>query len=286
MNMIKRAGMQKGKRLNPGKLTPAFTHYGLLFFLFCLMSPCSLRGQIPANLALAYDAYIHGVESRLNQQHRSSEGFLVSVAAGSDHQKRVRGGEMMVEKLTPATNENFSGGMLHHWRGTAFVPGAKAADFERIMKAYSSYQQYFSPQVLQMKVLSHAVDRFQVIMRVRQKHVITVVLDSTYDVNYGRLDAQHGYSSSVSTQVKEIDRPGTSEERALGDKDEHGFLWRQNTYWSYEERDGGLYLQLESVSLSRAIPLGLGWVIAPFVESVPRESMEFTLQSTMNALKK
>lgn len=272
--------------MNPGKLIPALTQSRMLIFLFCLIVPTSLRAEIPANLAKAYEAYIHGVESRLNQQHRGPEGFIASVAAGSENQKRLHGGEMIVEKLTPATNASFNGGMLHHWRATAFIPGAKADDFERIMKAYSSYPQYFSPQVLQMKVLSQEGDHFQVIMRVRQKHVITVALDSTYQVKYGKLDAQRGFSSSVSTQVKEIDRPGTSEERALGDKDEHGFLWRQNTYWSYEERDGGLYLQLESVSLSRAIPLGLGWVIGPFVESVPRESMEFTLRSTMNALKK
>ena len=63
-------------------------------------------------------------------------------------------------------------------------------------------------------------------------------------------------------------------------------MWRLNTYWSYEERDGGLYLQIESVSLSRSIPTGLGWAIGPFVESVPRESLEFTLHKTCEALKK
>jgi hypothetical protein len=113
-----------------------------------------------------------------------------------------------------------------------------------------------------------------------------VVLDSTYDVNFGRLDAQHGYSNSVSTQISEIGQPGTRHEHALSDKDSQGFLWRQNTYWSCEEWDGGLYMQIESVSLSRGIPTGLGWAVKPFVESVPRESLEFTLRSTSNALKK
>ena len=67
--------------------------------------------------------------------------------------------------------------------------------------------------------------------------------------------------------------------------EEHGFLWRLNTYWSYEERDGGLYMQVESVSLTRAIPTGLGWAVGPFVESVPRESLEFTLRAACNALR-
>jgi hypothetical protein len=128
-------------------------------------------------------------------------------------------------------------------------------------------------------------------MRVRQKHVLTVVMDTAYDITFGRPDfgrfaAQRGYSTSRSTQIEEIDSPGTPHERALGPGEEHGFLWRMNTYWSYAERDGGLYIQIESVSLSRSIPTGLRWLIGPFVESVPRESLEFTLRATSDALRK
>ena len=123
-------------------------------------------------------------------------------------------------------------------------------------------------------------------MRVRQRHVITVVMDTTYDISYGRLDAQHGFSISRSTQINEIDSLGTASERVLNANEEHGFLWRLNTYWSYEERDSGLYMQIESVSLTRSIPTGLGWAVRPFVESVPRESLEFTLRSTCNALRR
>jgi len=72
----------------------------------------------------------------------------------------------------------------------------------------------------------------------------------------------------------------------LSAAEEHGFLWRLNTYWSYEERDGGLYMQIESVSLTRSIPTGLGWAVGPFVESVPRDSLEFTLRAVCDALKK
>ena len=65
--------------------------------------------------------------------------------------------------------------------------------------------------------------------------------------------------------------------------EEHGFLWRLDTYWSWEERDGGVYVQVESISLTRAIPVGLGWAIGPFVESVPRELLEFTLRAAVKS---
>lgn len=198
----------------------------------------------------------------------------------------MRRGEVVIEKVSPEPAPSLPGAMLHDWRGTAFVPGAKAADFERLMKNYAAYPRVYSPQVLQAKVLARQSDHYQVLMRVKQKHVITVVLDTTYDINFGRLDVQHGYSLSRSTRIAEIDSAGTDHEHALPPDKEHGFLWRLNTYWSYEERDGGLYMQIETVSLTRSIPTGLGWVIGPFVESVPRESLEFTLRSTCNAVRK
>ena len=252
--------------------------------LFLAAAPGSVVGEPAPAAASAFNSYVGGVESRLAQRHRSQNAFLAPAALAAQNEMRLRRGELIVEQLTPSTGADLPGAMLHHWRGTAFAPGAKAEDFERVMRDYNSYPRYFSPQVLQARVLTQHDDRYQAWMRVRQRHIITVVMDTTYDIAFGRLDAQHGYSISKSTHISEIDSPGTSSERALNSKQEHGFLWRLNTYWSYEERDGGLYMQIESVSLTRSIPTG--WAIGPFVESVPRESLEFTLRSTCNALRR
>jgi hypothetical protein len=243
---------------------------------------CVFAEPAPAAVS-AFNSYIGIVESRLAQQHRSQKGFLATAAQG---EQRLRRGELIVEQLTPSTSADLPGAMLHHWRGTAFAPGAKAADFERLMKDFNAYPRHYAPQVLQAKILAQQGDHFQAVMRVRQRHVITVVMDTAYDINFGRVDARDGYSTSRSTRITEIDAPGTRSERALSSKEEHGFLWRLNTYWSYEERDGGLYMQIESVSLTRSIPNGLGWAVGPFVKSVPRESLEFTLRSTCNALRR
>ena len=190
---------------------------------------------------------------------------------------RLRRGEVMVEQVTPPEGAELPGALLHHWRGTAFAAGAKAGDFERMLRDFNSYAQTFAPQVLQAKTVAEDGDHVEGWMRVRERHVITVVLDSTYDVRFGRLDAEHGYQR-VAEHADCGDFGGwDGAERALGPSEEHGFLWRMNTYWSWEQRDGGLYLQVESVSLTRGIPAGLGWAVRPFVESIPRESVEFTL---------
>jgi hypothetical protein len=139
---------------------------------------------------------------------------------------RLRAGEQLIEQLTPATGADIPGAMLHHWRGTAFARGAHAADFERLMKDVSAYPEHFAPQVIAARVLSGGGDHLQAKLRVRQRHVLTVVLDTTYDITFDRLDSRRGYSLSRSTRISEIDSPDTSAERVLSPGEEHGFLWR------------------------------------------------------------
>ena len=238
--------------------------------------------QPTAAATAAFDSYIQTVEARLGRQHGSAAGFL---AATDD--ARLRSGEagVVIDQVSADPARALPGAMLHHWRGTAFVPGARARDFECLMRDFAGYPKYFSPEVLTARVSSQDGGRYRVTMRVEQKHILTVVLDTSYNVSFGRLDAQHRYSISRSTQITEIEHAGAKDERALTPAQNHGFLWRLNTYWSCAERDGGLHLQIETVSLTRAIPPGLGWAIGPFVESVPRESLEFTLRAVRNALR-
>ena len=250
--------------------------------MLLLLEGSQLMKAEPTRAAVdAFSRYCGKVETRLAEEHRSDGSFLVIAEGG---QARLRGGEIVIEKM-PGEGD-LSGAMLHDWRGTAFAPGATAADFERLMRDFEAYPQHFSPQVLEAKTIARDGNYSQTWMRVRQRHVITVVMDSRYDITYGQMDAKHGYSISRSTQINEIEGAGTAKERALTADEEHGFLWRLNTYWSYEERDGGLYLQVEAVSLTRAVPRGLGWAIGPYVESVPRESLEFTLRSAVKALRR
>jgi hypothetical protein len=272
-------------------MKPRSSTYCRKVTLGCLLLLVTSSRPLPAQPASAavsaFHAYAQQVESRLARQHQSGDTFLAFTAPDPLNEAAcLRSGELIIQQLTPSAGAEVSGSLLHHWRGTAFVSGAKAADFERLTQDFKAYPQHFSPQVLQARLIAQNGDRLQARMRVRQQHVVPVVLDTTYDITYGRLDDQHGYSISRSTRIDEIYGAGTSAERALNADEEHGFLWQLNTYWSYEEKDGGLYLQIEAVSLTRSIPHGLGWMIRPYVESIPRDSLEFTLRSACNALRK
>ena len=88
----------------------------------------------------------------------------------------------------------------------------------------------------------------------------------------------------MSTRLAEVDDAGLPSEREKPIGHDGGYLWRLNMYWRFLERDGGTYVQCESVLLTRRIPSGLGWIVRPFVTSLPRESLEFTLETTRRAL--
>ena len=251
------------------------------WLLVLLTAPAWVGAQPTPAATVAFNSYIARVEAQMAARHRSADGFLAPVDFA-----RLRRGELIIDQVTTGVGTELPGALLHDWRGAAFIPGGKAADFERLMEDFDAYPKVYLPQVLTARVLEHDGDHFKAMMRVRQKHVLTVVMDTAYDVTFGRLDSERGYSISRSTEVAEIDSAGTAHERTLTPGEGYGFLWRMNTYWSYEEGDGGLYIEIESISLSRSIPVGLGWAIGPFIESVPSDSLGFTLRMTRNALRR
>lgn len=256
---------------------------GLLLLAF---ASGPVHAQPPPGAIAAFNVYVSEVESRLARQRRLPGTFVSGLEGSSAVAIRLRAGELILEDLTAPAGAELPGALLHHWRGTVFVASAKAADFEQLLRAVNAYPIHFSPQVLEARLLGQKDGHLLVWMRVGQKHILPVVMDATYDVSFGRLDSQCRYSTSRSIQISEIDSPGKPGEHALSSQQEHGFLWRSNSYWTYQQQDDGLYLQIETVSLSRSIPSGLAWAIRPFVQSIPREALEFTLGAAADAVRK
>ena len=96
-----------------------------------------MQAEAPPKALDAFDLYTARLEARLAQEHRSAPTFL---AAGYKDD-RLQRGEVVIEKLTLDKGE-VPGGLLHDWRGTAFVQGATAADFERLMKNISGMKMW------------------------------------------------------------------------------------------------------------------------------------------------
>ncbi len=232
----------------------------------------------------AFDRYVSEAETRILRQRSSATTFLtlnsLPPAQRDESQARLRRGEVVIEN-SASTTKKISGGLIHDWTGAVFIPGATLAQvFERV-RDYDHLTRYYSPDVMQSHVISQRGDDFHIFMRLRKHKVISVVLDTEYDVHYARLDDTHQYSTSRSTRVTEIADPGTPTEHAV--TQDHGFMWRLNSYWAFEQVNDGVLVECEAISLTRDVPTGLGWLIGPFVHSIPRESLQFTLNATRAA---
>jgi hypothetical protein len=233
----------------------------------------------------AFNRYVDTAEARISRDRNSSFLRLDSLDPSEQAavMRQLRAGEIVIEKQgnTPVQIPN---GLIHDWVGTVFLPGATVAQVVALVRDYNHTANYYSPDVMQSRLISASGDDLQIFMRLRKHKVITVVLDTEYEVHYGRLDAEHQYSVSRSTRVSEIVDPGTTREHPLAAGQDHGFMWRLNSYWAFEQRNDGVFVQCEAISLTRDIPEGLGWMIGPFVNSIPRESLQFTLDATRRAL--
>ena len=263
--------------------------YGIAAAVVSLLAPARSHAKPSTAAQAAFPTYTAAVEQRLARQHASPNTFLANQTPANT--TRLRDGEILLEQLAEPNISNHqaeatANTLLHHWRGTAFVPRAHASDFEHLLRNLPAYPHLFAPEVLRAAVLTAdpTADHLQTALRVRQHHGLTVTLDTAYDLTFSHPDPHHGYSISRSLRIVEIADPNTPAEHPLSPADEHGFLLRLNTYWTWEERPDGLYLQIETVSLSRAIPTGLGWALRPYVDSIPRDSLTFTLRAARNAL--
>ena len=177
-------------------------------------------------------------------------------------------------------------GLIHHWRGAAFLADATVDTALQLSRSYAQYSTVYE-SVVSSELIDQEGDTFRVRLRIRERAgVVTSVVDIISTVTYGRVDACSGYSVSRATEIREIVDAGQPGERALPAGTGHGYLWRASTFSSYRQQDGGLYLSLETLGLSRGYPAMLGWIIEPVARRLGRKSVEGALAEFRQALVK
>jgi hypothetical protein len=255
-----------------------------LIALLAAASAVTPAAKPSAETLKAFDEYVAKAEEQIRREESSAESF-VTVLPGptAERQAALRRGEVIVDQRGPATAE-IPAGLIHHWIGSVFIPRATVANVLAVVQDYDHLTRYYAPEVMNSRLNSREADDFRIALRMREHKVVTVVIDSEYDVHYGRLDASHAFSWSHSSRMTEIADAGTAHEHVVTDADNHGYLWRLNTYWRFVKDGDGVIVQCEAISLTRNVPIGLGWLIGPFVREIPRESLEATLGATRDAV--
>jgi len=239
----------------------------------------------------AFSVYVRETDARNNSELQSGKDFLwvdsLPEAARNRAYKSLAAGETQIEQrntLADGREIPCPDGMIHHWEGLIFIPGAHVDDVLKILEDYDHHSVYYAPDVTRSKLEEREGHRFRAFLRFRRQKVITVVLNTEHDIHYFRDGAQQAHSRSSATHIAEVDNAGKSNEREKPRDDDNGFLWGMETWWRLQEKGGGVYVQSEVVSLTRDIPTGLGWMIGPFITSIPKDTLNFTLKATRKAV--
>ena len=233
----------------------------------------------------AFDRYIRETEARLDQRLRPDGKFLW-VDEEPQRLAQVRQGQLAIENRSSRDTIAVPGGLIHDWIGAVFIPRVTLGKTLALIQDYDHNQDNYKPEVLASRLVSRHGNDFKVHLRLMKQKVVTVILDTDYDVRYFPLDGGRCHSRAYSTRIVEVENAGKQDERTLPPGRDDGFLWRLYSYWRFQERDGGVYVECEAISLTRAIPVGLGWLIQPIITTLPRESLANTLRETRAALQK
>jgi hypothetical protein len=242
-----------------------------LLYVALLVAPLVYAAKLTPQTDAAFDRYIELTEARMKTDWKAKvrgDGIRIEAGVTLDNGKKI----------------DVPDGMIQHWVGSMFIPGANIAQVKAVLQDYENYKNFYKPEVIESRQISRQGDEYDVFLRLYKKHVLTVVLNSNYHVRYTTPDPQRMYVISRSTriaQVKDAAHPYAGEE-PVGD--DSGFLWRLNAYWHFEQADGGVYAECEAISLSRDLPPLIGWMIKGFVEKFPKESMQNTLRGTKEAV--
>ncbi len=252
-----------------------------------LMAVPAAAADLEPRTVAAFDRYVAATEA----EAAAARQFLAIDALAAAERRaalaRLRRGELVVERpqTTPGgTPIEIPSGLVHHWRGTAFIPDATVAQAVALLQDYDRHAEIYRPNVARSRTLSKDGDVYRVYLRFFMKKGITVVVNSEHEARFSSSAPDRAQSRIHSLRIAEVEDPDTPREREMPVGRDGGYLWRLNTYWRFLERDGGTYIQCEAISLTRAIPFGLGWLVEPFVTSIPRESLSFTLETTRKML--
>lgn len=251
--------------------------------------------ELKKETAAAFERYVRIREAQLDGHvERSADNghaFLYVDSLSSKERvaayRTMNAGQVFIErrKLRDQNGReiNCPDGLIHHWLGTVFIPGATLEKTIALVQDYDRHHINYAPEVLISRELSQQGNEFKIHMRFIKKKVVTVVVDTWQEVRYVAVRPNRMYSAAIATRIQEVEHYGQPGETLKPEGKDGGYLWRLNTYWKFEERDGGVYVQCEAISLTRDVPFLITW-LRPFITGVPKESLMFSLGTTRKLL--
>ena len=249
----------------------------------CFLVPALSAGELKPETLRAWEDYLHTANSHMKQRLQSGAHFLW-LDESPDRRRQVRSGEILAAPFDDQTPARVSSGLIHHWIGAAFIPNVTLGETLSVVRDYARYPDIYPAVVASKPVSRQAMeDKFSVLM-MNNLLVQKKALETENASDFFKINDKQWYSFCRTTRVQQIDNYGQPNQHKFADGEGTGYIWRLYSITRFEERDGGVYVELEALALTRDIPASLRWVAGPVVRRISRNSVHASLQRTQGAV--
>jgi hypothetical protein len=216
--------------------------------------------QLTKETLTAWERYVQRVQSNMANRLNAKAPYLW-INESAERREKVRQGKVLAEPVSRNGEQEVPEADIHDWMGAAFIPNATLDDVLGVVRDYDRYKEFYKPVVADAKCLDRGPEesRFTMVW-VKKVLFVTAAIESEYSATYSRVSDKRWYTVSNTTRVQEIDRFGKSDQHKLSPGEGRGYLWRLYTVARYEERDGGVYVEMESVGLTKTVPSYIRWI--------------------------
>jgi hypothetical protein len=232
----------------------------------------------------AWKEYIQSANVRM-QDYLSPKSHFLQIDEDQDWVRRIRGGEVLVSPVGLHGVKKVPSGLIHDWLGDTFIAHATLRDVLSVVSDYDRYKEFYRPTVIDSRALARSggEDRFSMVV-MNKSLFLKSALDSNYKCSSIRASDRRWFTVCETTRVQEIENYGAAGQNTLPEGEGDGFMWRFFSITRFEERDSGVYIELEAIALSRDIPVSLRWIVEPIVRRISRNSLETSLRQTERAV--
>jgi hypothetical protein len=252
--------------------------------LFLLLSVALLKAAEPKRDALlAWEDYVGSVNTSMAERNAESRPFLW-VDESSEKRRRVQNGELVITNHDP---HKVPQGLIHHWVGVMFVPNVSLDQVMRVLNSYDRYSDIYRPLIRKALVIEQAGDTVKLnVLAVQKALSVTAAVETDEEIRIVRPTSNRVCITANSVRIQEIANYGQPNEHAFPEARRPGYVWRALIVERLEQRDGGVYVELETISLSRGIPVEVRWLIKPLTDELPRKMMSDILDQTRAAVQR
>lgn len=257
-------------------------------FLFALwLVACPLCSQFETKLtpetAKAFEAHVKAAEAELENRWAGRAPFF-ALASSAEEQKRIMKGDLVIHPVSKANPEDVPDGLVHDWIGSVYIPNASVSQVLTVLQDFDHHSKIY-PEIVRSRLVKRQGDDITGYWRLeRKQQFVPAVFDVLQEAHYKELAPGRWICRAYANDIREVQDAGTSKERDYALGTGLGLLWRMNAFWSLEAKGSGVVAECRTISLSRSIPSGMGWMIKPFIQNVPRESLTSTLLNTRKTI--